>query len=184
MMPAQTKVAQLSGAEMTNLQERVRSFDKAIEINQPVDPLVLTADEINALIANTTKTNPSPPRLYFSFKDDRVQAQLSLPTDGVGVKMLQGRYFNGSGDFAVSLHDGRLMLNVKSLWVKGQPLPEQFMQSIRSENFADAWTNDSEFDQALKKLQEIKIEKGKLIVIPKPREAEPVPKLEKPESGK
>jgi len=61
------------------------------------------------------------------------------------------------------------------------------MVSIRAENFADSWTNDVEFNQALAKLQEVKIENGKLIVIPKPPASEPAPKeekLEKPDAGK
>jgi len=73
-----------------------------------------------------------------------------------------------------------LNVNVKSLSVKGRPLPENFMVQIRQQNFADAWTNDVNFNQAIAKLEEIKIENNKLIVIPKPPEAKPEPKLEKP----
>jgi len=180
--PLEMPAVQLSDSEITNLQQRVDSFDKAIKEGKAVEPLVLTADEINALIASNNKTNSqSPVRLYFSFNENRVQAQLSLPTDGLGLRMLKGRYFNGSGDFAVSLHDGRLMLNVKSLAVKGKPLPEQFMQPLRGQNFADGWTNNPDFDQTVAKLQEVKIEDGKLIVIPKAQSSEPTPNLE---SGK
>jgi hypothetical protein len=170
----------LSGTEITNLQKRVQNFDTAIKADKPVNPLILTADEINALIADSTKTNSSAPRLYFSFNEDRVQAQLSVPTDGFGLRMLKGRYFNGSGDFALSLHDGHLMLNVKSLSVKGKPLPEQFMQSLRTQNFADAWTNDVELNQALAKLQEVKIQNGELIVVPKMQETNSALHLESP----
>jgi len=168
--PIEMPVVRLSGTEMTNLQQRVDHFDKALEKDKPVAPLVLSADEINAMIENANKTNPVPVRFHVSFNDDLLQAQLSVPTDSFGVRMLKGRYFNGSGDFAVSLHDGRLMLNVKSLSVKGKPLPEQFMQSIRGQNFADAWTNDVEFNRSLSKLSEIKVEDGKLYVIPKTAE--------------
>lgn len=174
--PTEMPVVPMSAVEITNLQQRVERFDLAIKKDKPVEPLVLTADDINALIANAGRTNKSampPPRLYFQFNEDRVHAKLSVPTDGFGLKMLKGRYFNGSGDFSVSLHNGRLVLRVKSLSVKDKPLPEQFMQSIRAENFADAWTNDVEFDKALQKLQEVKIEKGKLIVIPKLAEGPP-----------
>ena len=174
--PLAAPALHLSGAEITNLQQRVRTFDEAIKKNKPVEPLSLSADEINELIANETKSNPSPVRLYFSFNSNQVQAQLSVPTDGFGLRVLKGRYFNGSGNFAVSLHDGRLILNVTSLSVKGRPLPEKFMVSMREQNFADSWTNDVEFDSALAKLQEIKIESGRLIVIPKPQEAQPAPK--------
>lgn len=165
--PLEMPVVHLSDTEVTNLQQRADNFDKSLQKDRPVEPLVLTADEINAIIENANKTNPTPVRLYLSFNEDRVQAKLSVPTDSFGVRMLKGRYFNGTGDFAVSLHNGRLMLNVKSLSVKGRPLPEQFMQSMRQQNFADAWTNNVEFNKSLAKLREIKIERGKLFVIPK-----------------
>jgi hypothetical protein len=179
--PLEMPVAHLSDEEVTNLQQRVDNFDKALRKDKPVEPLVLTADEINAMIENANKTNPHPVRLYFSFNDDRVQAKLSVPTDNFGVRMLKGRYFNGKGDFVVSLHDGRLMLHVKSLWVKDRPLPEQFMQSMRQQNFADSWTNDVELNKSLAKLREIKIEGGKLFVIPKMAETNSVAE---PASGK
>jgi hypothetical protein len=177
--PLEMPTVQMSGTEITNLQKRVRTFDKALKEDKPVEPLILTADEINVLIAEATETNSrSPVRLYFSFQEDRVQAQLSLPTDNFGLRMLKGRYFNGSGDFAMSVHNGRLKLTVKSLSVKGKPLPEAFMQSFRSENFADSWTNDPDFNQGLAKLQEVKIQNGKLIVIPKMHETNSAPQLE------
>jgi hypothetical protein len=185
--PIEMPAVQMSSLEVSNLQQRVENFDKALKSNQPVEPLTLSADEVNALILQRNRTNPTPGRLYFSFDDNRVQAKLSVPTDGFGVKMLKGRYFNGSGDFAVSVHDGRLTLKIQSLTVKGRPLPENFMAPLRTENFADSWTNDVEFNQALAKLEELKIENGKLIVIPKTPSTEPAPKeekLEEPEAGK
>lgn len=169
----------LSDAEITNLQTRIQSFGNAIESNAPVGPLVLTADEINALIARQSPSNgASPVHLYFSFETNRIQAQLSLGLDGIGWRMLKGRYLNGSGDFRVSLHDGRLFLRVKSLSVKGNPLPEQFMQAVRAQNFADGWTNNPDLSQAVGRLQEIKVEDGKLFVIPKAQETNATPKLE------
>lgn len=165
--PIEVATLRLSDAEMTNLQVRVKSFNDAMESNRPVGPLVLTADEINALVNKAAKTNTEPqPRLYFSFNDDRVQAQLSIPLDGLGLQMLRGRYFNGSGDLVFSLNNGRAVLNVKSLSVKGKPVPEQWMQGIRSQNFADAWTNNPDFGNAFSRLESIQIRDGKLIIVP------------------
>jgi hypothetical protein len=184
--PMEVPAVHMSSLAVSNLQQRVQNFDKALKSNQPAEPLTLSADDVNALIAETTKTNPVPARLYFSFDDNRVQAKLSVPTDGFGVKMLKGRYFNGSGDFAVAVHDGRLTLKIQSLTVKGKALPENFMRPLRTENFADSWTNDVDFNQAIAKLEELKIENGKLIVIPKTPLTQPAPKeekLEKPENS-
>lgn len=160
----------LSHSEVTNLQQRVHAWDDGLKHNQAVGPLTLTADEVNALIAADTRTSGPPTRLYFSFNSNHVQAQLSVPLNGMFGHWLDGRYLNGSGNFAVSLHDGNLALRVKSLAVKGRPLPGKFMQPLRAQNFAGSWTNDPNLSDVMGKFQEIKIEDGKLMVIPKKRE--------------
>lgn len=165
--PIEVATLHLSDAEMTNLQARVKSFSDAVQSNKPVGPLTLTADEINAIVNQGFKTNSGPvPRFYFSFNDDRVQAQLSIPLDGIGWTMLRGRYFNGSGDLVFSLNDGKVVLNVKSLSVKGKPVPEQVMQGIRNQNFADGWRNNPDFGDAFSRLEAIRIHDGKLIIVP------------------
>ncbi len=159
--------AQLSSAELTNLQVRVKTFDDAMQSNRPVGPLVLTSDEINSLINRSSTTNRGPDvRFYFTFNEDRVQAQLSLPLSDLGINMLRGRYLNGSGDMMFSMSHGRVVLNVKSVSVKGRPLPEQWMQSIRTENFAATWTNNPDMGDTFSRVEAIRIQDGKMIIIP------------------
>jgi hypothetical protein len=175
--PLQAPAVVLSHSEITNLQQRVRTWDDGLKHNEAVGPLTLSADEINALIADEIKTNGPPVRLFFSFNSNHVQAQLSVPMKGVFGHWLDGRYLNGSGNFTVALRDGNLALRVKSLAVKGRPLPEKFMQPLRAQNFAEGWTNDPNLSAAIEKFQEIKIEEGKLVVVPKVRETNAVPEL-------
>ncbi len=158
---------QLSGAEFTNLQARVKSFGDAMQSNHPVGPLVLTSDEINSLINRSSTTNHGPDvKFYFTFNEDRVQAQLSLPLSDLGISMLQGRYLNGSGDMMFSMNHGKVVLNVKSVSVKGKPLPEQWMQSIRTENFAATWTNNPDMGDAFSRVEAIHIQGGKMVIVP------------------
>src|SRR4051812_32725069 len=93
--PLPAPALHLSAAEVTNLQQRVHLFDQSIKSNKPVEPLSLSADEINELIAHEAISNASPAHLFFSFNSNHVQAQLSVPTDGFGLRALKGRYFNG-----------------------------------------------------------------------------------------
>jgi hypothetical protein len=176
--PLAAPMAQLSHSEVTNLQQRVHAWDDGLKHNKAVGPLTLTADEINALIAAEIRTNGPPARFFFSFNSNQVQAQLSVPLNGMFGHWLDGRYLNGSGNFAVSLHDGNLALRVKSLAVKGRALPENFMQPLRVQNFAEGWTNDPNLSAAIGRFQEIKIEEGKLIVIPKTHELKSEPQTE------
>ncbi|HLX72940.1 MAG TPA: hypothetical protein VKV04_25225, partial [Verrucomicrobiae bacterium] len=137
--PTEMAVKPLSDADAKALQQRLDNFDNALTNGTPTEPLILTADEINSLIAKNNK-EPDQVRLRFSFDDNRVQAQLSLAGDLFGFPMLRGRYLNGSGDFKVSLHNGRLFVGIQSLSVKGNAVPDQYMQGIRGQNFADSYT--------------------------------------------
>jgi hypothetical protein len=171
--PLPAPSVQLSHSDVTNLQQRVHLWDDGLNHDRAVGPLTFTADEINALIVADAPTNGSQTRLFFSFNSNQVQAQLSVPLNRMFGHWLDGRYLNGSGNFAVSLHDGSLALRVKSLAVKGRPLPENFLQPLRAQNFAESWTNDPNLGTAIAKFQEIKIEDGKLVVIPKKSEPSP-----------
>ena len=179
--PTEFKVTLLSDADTKALKQRLHEFDNALTNDLPIEPLVLTADEINSLIAKNNK-EPDKVRLYFSLNENRVQAQLSLAGDLFGFPMLRGRYLNGSGDFKLSLHDGELFLGIQSLSVKGKPIPDQYLQNVRTNNFADSFTqgtNAPALTNALNRLEEIKIENGKLYVIPrKQKQPETTPKLE------
>lgn len=180
--PTDMPVVTLSDADARALQQRLDNFDNALTNGTPVEPLILTADEINSLIAKNNKA-PDKVRLYFSFNENRVQAQLSLSGDLFGLRMLHGRYLNGGGDFKVSLHNGQLFVGIQSLSVKGKPIPDQYLQRAREQNLADSYiqgqTNAPALNDAFDQIDEIKIENGKLYVIPKKqKEPETTPKLE------
>ena len=187
--PSEFKITLLSDADSKALQQRLDSFDNALTNDTPVEPLVLTADELNSLIAKNN-TDPDKVRVHFSFNENRVQAQLSLAGDLFGFRMLHGRYLNGGGDFKVSLQNGKLFVGIQSLTVKGKPIPEKYMQNVRGQNFAQSYmeeqTNNPDLDDAFNKIDEIKIENGKLYVIPKKqKQPEATPKTaQKLEAGK
>jgi hypothetical protein len=159
-----------TAGQITELTNRIERFEKAVQENKSVEPLLLTEDEINALITDGMSTN-SNARIYVTLDEDRIKGELSVPAEDFGFRMLRGRYLNGSGEFLVSMREGELRINVKELSVKGRPLPEEFMRPLRMQNYAAGWTNDPDFNGAAKRLQEIKIERGKVRVVPKPPES-------------
>jgi hypothetical protein len=164
--PIALPAVKLSDEEIRQLQQRVNIFRRAVEDGKATDPLIITADELNALIA----TNGTPElrhHLYVTLEGDQARAQVSVPADRLGLRMLRGRYFNGDAAFAVSLHNGVFEVNVTSLSVKGKPLPENFMAQIRHQNFADAWTNNPDFTASIGKLEDIHIADSKVVIVPK-----------------
>jgi hypothetical protein len=68
----------------------------------------------------------------------------------------------------VALRDGTLHVNAESLSAKGgKPVPEELMRAMRENNFAMGFTNNPDFNAAVAKLQDIQIQDGKIIIVPK-----------------
>jgi hypothetical protein len=162
---------QMSQADIDKLKRRWAAFEEAVRAQRPTAPLVLTADEINALIASSPDQQSLKGKVYVSFDDDRVKGELSLPLQEIGWKMVKGRYLNGRGTFNVSLQHGVLSVAPQTIEVKGKPVPDMYMQAIRNQNFAAALTNQPNATALLQGLQDIHVKDGKLIVVPKEKPA-------------
>ena len=158
---------QMSRAEIDQVEQRIETFRQAVRNGKPMAPLVLTSDEINALIANDPDFETLKGKLYVTISADSVKGQLSVPMDSVGLPLFKGRYLNGTGTFKVLLHNGRIRLSTMSFVVKGKRVPEVYMEQIRKNNFAESINSDPRAAAALGRLQDIKIQDGKLVVIPK-----------------
>jgi hypothetical protein len=158
---------QMSQAEIGKLKQRWQAFEEAVRAQRPTAPLVLTADEVNVLIASGPDKQSLKGKVYVSFDDDRVKGELSLPLQELGWKMVKGRYLNGSGIFNFSLHDGALSIAPRTIEVKGKLVPDMYMQALRNQNFAAALTNQPNATALIQGLQDIQVKEGKLIIVPK-----------------
>ncbi len=69
--------------------------------------------------------------------------------------------------FGVRLKDGHLRVNAEHLLVKGKPLPRLYMRKIRSQNLAEQVNVDPRASMALESLETVRVEDGKLLIIPK-----------------
>ena len=165
--PAPLPQVQMSQAEIDRIERRLDAFREDVRAGKAPEPLTLTADEINALIQHDPDFGALKGKLYITIERDQIKGQLSPPMEEVGLPIFKGRYLNGTGNFSVSLHRGRILLHVLSFVVKHKSVPEVYMQEIRKHNFADNFNNNPRAKAALDRLKELKIQEGKLIVIPK-----------------
>ena len=177
--PMALPTVQISSADLEKLKKRFESFEEAVRAGHPTPPLVLSADEINALLASSPDKQQLKGKLYVSFDGDRVKGQLSLPLGDLGWKMFKNRYLNGSGTFNVSLRNGVLFVAPQTVEVKGKPVPEMYMQGLRNANFAAGLTNQPDSMTVLQNLEDIQVKDGKLIVTPKEKAEAPVVKPER-----
>jgi hypothetical protein len=147
--------------QLKTLKERVEGFRKAAENGTPTEPLVLTSDDLNALI----QENPDLKGVvYIKLEKDEVKGQVSLPLDKLNFGLLRGRYLNGEADFKASLSDGVLIVTIESLEVNGQKLPEQFISELRKQNVAKDFYKDEKASETIRKLESLEIKDGKIIL--------------------
>ncbi len=165
--PMELPTVQMAQADVDKLKQRFEAFEAAVREGRPVQSLTLSSDEINALIANGPQRQALNGKFYVSLEGDQLKGQVSVPLQEVGLTMFKGRYLNGSATFALSLRNGVLAVSPQSIVVKGNPLPEMYMQKIRQENLAAGITNDTQAMAVLKGLEDIKINNGTLVVVPK-----------------
>jgi len=158
---------QLPPGELERVKRQVDEFRLAIQENRSASPLSLTGDEINALIANDPAFQALKGKVNVSIEGDRVKGQVSLPMDQIGLPRFRGRYLNGTATFALSLQNGALRIEPDQVLVKGKPLPAVYLDAIRKQDLAGNVNNNPSAATALSRLQSIRIEDGKLVIVPK-----------------
>lgn len=189
--PAEIPVAEVSQEELDELKQRVEEFTAAVRGKSPDDPtseplpddaskelvaappreLVLSADDINALIAGEEEVAG---RLFVRIEDGQIFGEVSFPTDVIpGGK---GRYFNADAEFEVFMEDGILEVRLVNASVKGQRIPEEFLQGFAEQNLARDVYNDPNNAEMLRKFETIEVRDDKVIL--KLKDPEPADEID------
>jgi hypothetical protein len=163
--PVELPEAQISEAEQADLQVRVDAFEQALAGQGEQNELVLTGPEINALLQQYASDSPFANSIYVTIEGDSLAGQISLPIEQVvDIEAVRGRYLNGSATFDFSVVNGRPVLFVTSLEVKGQAVPEMAMQDMGNQNLLQDMPISPEQKAVLDKIRDIRVRDGKLIV--------------------
>jgi len=165
--PMPLPTVELPADELGRLRERVDDFRTAVQDEQPIAPLALTGTEVNALIATDPDMAPLRNHVFVSIEGDRLGLQVSILAADIGLESLRGRYVNATGTFAVSLKTNTLQITAETLSAKGKPLPEHVMRQIRGENLAQKLNENPRVAAGLRKIRDIQVKDGKLIIVPK-----------------
>jgi len=169
-VPAELPKVQVSEEERKSVQERVGAFRKALEEGTAIDPLVLTSDDLNALIEESPLFKG---RLFARVEGDKLKAQISMPLDRVEIGMLKGRYLNGEAELKASLSDGILVVTLETLEVNGKRPPEHFLEGLRKQNLAkDAYDNPKNAEM-IRRFESLEIKDGTIILKPRIRAKTP-----------
>ena len=158
--PMDIPMVEYSEEELAELQARVDAFSDAMDEGRtPEEDLVLTAEEINALISADEKMRG---KLFITIENDQVSGDVSLPLGDFG--FFEGRYFNGSGSFSVSMANDLLIVTLTDASVNGEDVPDEIVEGIGKENLAKDLYNNPDTAATLRKFESVKVEGDKLIL--------------------
>ena len=165
--PMELPALQMSQGEIDKVKQRFEAFQKAVREQRPTEPLELSADDINALIASGSDRQALKGKFYVSLDGDKLKGEVSVPLQQIGLSMFKGRYLNGNATFSLSFRNGALSVSPQTISVKGKPLPETYMREIRKQNLAEGFTSETNAVAVLQGLEDIQVKDGKLVVVPK-----------------
>jgi hypothetical protein len=159
----QLPTVKMPAEERQSLKDRVEAFRKAVKEGTTTEPLVLSGDDLNALIDENAELKGT---VYVKVEGDQVKGQVSFPLDKLQVPlpMLKGRYLNGQADFRASLFDGELIVHLEALEVNGKKVPDQIMTDIRKQNMAKDASKNPDLAETLRKIESLEIKDGKIIL--------------------
>lgn len=163
--PAEIPVYQPAEGEYEAVKARIENFKNVVEGGTSGVELVLTGDDINTLIASDENLVALKERAYVKIEDDKITVDVSIPLGEI--PKFSGRYINGSATINASMESGALFVELNQVEVKGEPLPEWFMEQLRGENLAKDLYKDKEMMEVINKVQDVRVEGGKLILVSK-----------------
>lgn len=140
--------------------KRTAAFFTAIERGETPEELLLSADEVNALLDRLFVEGREELPGRVDFEGDKIHATLSIP--------LRGLYLNGSGTLNVGLSDGVLQVFVTELELNGKSPPAGLMELAKNHNLATPFISDPDVRAVLSRLQYVTMTQGKLKITPKP----------------
>lgn len=157
----------LSATDAQALIARVDDYTAKLRAGEPLGTLTLTQDELNALLQNHPDVKEDfGDKVYFTLGDSDATGQMSISLDWL--PMFSGRYFNGTATFEFEVSGGRVELYLTGATVKGEPVPDEFIVTVRSENLAADWLrNDPDARALVDKIDTIKIQAGTVVITPK-----------------
>lgn len=170
--PVELVAPVVSPAAVESAMQRFDEFTTAMESGTPTGPLVLTGDDINALIANHPKFSAVADAMVVSMVGEQLTGKVSLNIDDLNLppsflsESLAGKYFNGEVTLSVGVLGGRPAMFIEGLSVGGAPLPAPFLSEISKENLLQDAGSNPELQKYFDKIDELKVEDGKLTITP------------------
>jgi hypothetical protein len=156
----------LSPAELGVMDGRLAAFVHAVRNKTPVEPLVLTGEELTALVVRIPEFRRLGGRARFSIGEGEIRGELSVPLERIGYP---NRFLNGAAAFAVMLENGVLVIALRSVSLKGTPVPGWIVWMLRNRNLAKDLYEDPLAASLIARIESIEVGNGRITVVPRLR---------------
>ena len=147
--------------EYDGLLARLGQFRKTAEAGQAAT-LELSANDINTLIALDPNWKEAKGKLFVEIEKDQLTAQASVPL--TEVPGFRDRYLNGRVTLKITANNGVVFIRPEAIDVNGQPVPAEFLKSLQERNLAEQLNQDPNLAATRQRIQDLKIEGGKIVV--------------------
>ena len=144
--------------------KRVDEFKKQIQAGTATNALVLTGDELDYWIRNSASAQLRD-NMHVKITNDQVRAQLSMPLDALGPAW-QGRFLNGDANVGITVRNGVVAFDLRSVTVGDKPVPPQILAGM-SQNMEWKLQPNDPNAALVTGFKDIEVKDGKIILHPK-----------------
>ncbi len=156
--PVELPVVEYAPEKIEKLEAEIETFRQSLEAPEAQhQELVLTADDINALISRNEVLRG---KLHVNIVEGQVIGDVSVPTDSIPGG--EGRFFNAKVRFDVSLEEGEVVILLASAEVKGREVPKPIVDAMAGQNLAKDLYKNPEAAQWLERFESITFEEDRV----------------------
>ena len=159
--PAEIEKVEYARDQMDALRVRVAGFKEALDRGTNLLELLLTADDLNALINGERELKD---KLFVRIDNDKIKGEVSMPLQDLGPFKLNGRYLNGTASFKVAMKNGVLDVRLLDVQVKGKPLPAMVLNEFKKNNLAQDYQKDPKIAADIARFETVQITNGTVIL--------------------
>jgi hypothetical protein len=156
-----TPIPAYAGSDYSEVKKRVEDFSASLQEGKG-ERLVLTADNLNALVAGDPQFAAARGRIYFEIKNNLITAQVSIPLDGV--RGFAGRWFNGTMTFDLKLEEQQLSIVPRAIKTGDREAPPEVLLAVQRFRWSDSLYEEGQSSEILKRIKSIRIENNTLVM--------------------
>ncbi len=159
----------LPAIEQDELDDRVENFADAIEHGETPEPLILTGNDLNALLQKLWEDEELPGEMALRIEDGRLLSDLSIPLKpGMSIGPFSpdvtGRYLNGTVTLRVALDGNTLTADIERFVINDKTLPGWIVDAVEREYLQTKLLENADLREFTAKLARIQVSANSVLL--------------------